>query len=728
MKRKRWIVLLLIFVLAFVFVGCKNNNDNNKTTPTGVDISGQAIVNSKITLEINQETTITASVRPKEASQDIVWGSSKPEVATVDKNGKIVAVGIGETEIFAKAKAKQSTYASVTVIVQAPPADPESVTITGPDTVIKDSFITLKAVVEPSNASQAVIWETSDDTIATVENGRVEGIEIGKVTITVKVVADETITLTKEIEVVAYTTGPTAVKISGENEMIVGRRIVLTAAVLPSGSSQNVTWESLQPTIATISADGEVTALKEGTVWIVVKSVESSAVQDMHQIVVKPKPTPIPYPDLQEYEIKIMAAPHALNEHDPFDIKYKSDDKTAKQKAWRDIEDLMNCTLKVVPYPDTAPWGQPRIDWLNEKASTNTAETDIFVSTTEWLAQLVNGGSALNVLTYYQKYGQNSMSAGLKGASTYKGGLYSLIYPPVSGLTVDKGLFYNVNLVQELGLDSPASKFNEGNWSFDDFKAYVKEANGKLVEEQTVLSGRPVLYYMGMVNSSGVALANITNCTVNFNHPIAKEAATVLKELYDDVGWGDIAWDATVTSFNDNNSIFQSGDYWFVKTDNRWHDKLWGEGTTKFGYVPYPYANSKTKEDSRTSGIGGACYMQAAGREYPAYVNSEYVYRAFTEMMLKTADYILEDPTYDVIQKMRTAASNKLDDPESVEAIIFFTREKVLFDPMYELGGGSVRFTLSTAIEDVVVRGEDYATKMSEIETGILQSLLDVYS
>jgi hypothetical protein len=119
--------------------------------------------------------------------------------------------------------------------------------------------------------------------------------------------------------------------------------------------------------------------------------------------------------------------------------------------------------------------------------------------------------------------------------------------------------------------------------------------------------------------------------------------------------------------------------------------------------------------------------MQAAGRQYPAGVTAEYVYRAFTEIMLKTAEKTLEDPTFDADQKMRTAAMNRVDDPESVEAVIFFTQEKVLFDPMYELGGGTVRFTLATAVEDVVVRGEDYAATMAEVTPTILQQLLDVY-
>lgn len=726
--KRRWIALLLIFTLAFVFVGCKKDGDDNKNDPRSVEISIDGTKISEITLEVGEEKTVVAKVKPDAASQDIVWESKNPAIATVD-NGKITAVAEGETDIIAKAKAKDSVQAKLKVIVVGPPADPESVEIVYTKTTVpKGGTLDLSAIVLPEDARQEVEWESDNPLIATVnDRGTVTGIDIGTVTITVKVKANPALADSIEIEVHEAHAGDPEVKIQGEGEVQVGSTITLMAMIVPDYYSQRVTWESLNPSIATVDDKGVVTGLKEGQVWIVATSVEDPNIQGMHPVVVKPKPAPIPYPDLQGYEIIIMAAPHALHEHDPFSDEYGSDDKVAKQQAWQEVQSLMNCELKVIGYPDSAPWGQARIDWLNNTATTNQAECDIFVSTTEWLIQLVEGGAAHDVLGYYQKYGQNAMSPGLKGASTYKGGLYSLIYPPVEGLTVDKGLFYNVNLIEQLQLTSPAKKFNDGEWSFSDFKEYVLEANSRLGEDMSVLSGRPVLYYMGMVNSSGVPLANIVTNSVNFSHTIAVDTVNLIKDLYDEVGWGDIAWDASVVSFNEQRSIFQSGDYWFINTDNRWPKNHWGEGTTRFGYVPYPYHDSKSKDDAMTTGMGGACYMQANGRQYPAHVNSEYVYRAFTEMMLKTAEKIKADVTYDPEQKMRNAAMKRLSDPESVDAIIFFTSDRVLFDPMYELGGGTVRFTLATAIEDVVVRGEDYAETIAEIEPDIRKALADVY-
>lgn len=722
--KRRWIALLLIFTLAFVFVGCKKDTDSSND-PKSVTISGEAIVNGQITLQHDGEVTVTARVNPTSANQEIVWESEDPNIATVS-GGKITAVSEGQTNIIAKAKAKETIKASVKVVVLGRPAAPESVSIQLTNNrVMLGGSKDLVAKVLPDNALQEVEWESTDPTVATIdENGKVTGVKLGTVTIIVKVKANPAITASVELEVVE---SMAEVAIHGESEVTVGKTITLMAMVIPEDYSQSVIWTSLNPSIATVDDKGVVTGLKEGEVWIIATSVEMPEIEGRKKVIVKKGQEKLPYPNLDGYVIQIMAADHDLQSHDPFHDLYTADDKAKKQEAWREIEGLMNCTLEVIPYPATAPWGQSRIDYLNNKATTNQAECDFFVAATEWVVQLASGGAALNVLEYYQKYGENAMAPGLKGAATYRGGLYAMMNPPIPGLNVDKGLYYNVGLIEQLGLDSPAAKFNAGEWSFDDFEAYVREANSKLTEGMTVLSGRPVLYYMGMANASGIPLANIVTGTLNFNHPIVVDTINLIKELYTDIGWGDIAWDASVTSFNEQRSIFQSGDWWFLKTDNRWKKDLWGEGTTKYGYVPYPWHNSKTKEDTRTTGLGGACYMQAAGRQYPAGVTAEYVYRAFTEIMLKTAEKTLEDPTFDADQKMRTAAMNRVDDPESVEAVIFFTQEKVLFDPMYELGGGTVRFTLSTAVEDVVVRGEDYAATMAEVAPTILQQLLDVY-
>ncbi len=730
---KKWITLTLVLILAFVFVGCKPDDDEDD--PIVVNATAVTITGAKAEIEIDEEMQLSAAITPANAAQAVNWSSKNTAVATVDSTGKVKGLTAGTAEIVAAAASNSKIFKSVNVVVKAPVVvvTPTSVTLTGTKTeVTMGSNITLDATVLPEGAAQEVTFSSSDEAIATVTSaGKVNGIALGTVTITVTVVADTTLKATYQVEVIEENIpdpedNPTDIMIQGEGQMQVGNQITLVASVLPTGVNQNVTWSSSNETLATVSATGEVDAKAEGTVYITATSVADTNITAMHKIVVKPAPVVEPYPDLGGYQIKIMAAGHAMFEHDPFLELYTALDKTAKQTAWLDIEAKFNCDLAVVAFPDVAPWGPSRYNWLNEKAALNAAETDIFVSTTDWLKVLADGGSIVDTTEYYNLYGQNQMAAVMKAASTYKGGLYSLPTVATAGLQVDSGLFYNVAFVERLGLTSPAKLFNDGEWTYTGFSNWVKEADALLAEGQTVLSGRPFIYWQGMVNAGGVKLADTLTLSMNFKHAFAIQAANVLKELYA-LGWGTNAWDAGATTFNEGNSIMQGGSLWFVRTDNRWPATLWDAGgNSRFGYVPFPYPDTVSKDNTRIGGVGGACYMQAAGRVYPSGVTAKDVYRAFTEMMLETTKLVKQDPTYSEDGIMTTGAEKKVDDPESVKALVFFKRDKVIFDPLW--GMLTVSTQIGPAIDNVVVTGADYNEVLDAQTTLYLARLLELYS
>jgi len=729
---KKWITLTLVFILAFVFVGCKPDvdDDDDLVNATAVTISG-----AKAEIEIAEEMQLTAAVVPSTAVQTVNWSTSDAAISTVDATGKVVGVAAGTVEIKAAAASNSKIFKSINVTVNAPVVviDPTSVELTGTKTeVTMGSNITLVATVLPEGASQEVTFASSDEAIATVSSiGRVTGVAIGTVTITATVVANNTLTDTYEVTVIEEViipvdTDPEEIVIQGEDQMQVDTSILLVASVLPTGVNQNVTWSSSNAAIATVTAGGEVTALAEGTVYIIVTSTVDTNITMMHKIVVKPAPIVEPYPNLGGYQIKIMAAGHAMFEHDPFLELYTGLDKTAKQTAWLEVETNFNCDLAVVAYPDVAPWGPSRISWLNEKAALNAAETDIFVSTTDWVKVLVDGGSVADVLEYYTLYGQNQMSAVMRAAATYKGGLYALPTVAAAGLQVDSGIFYNVAFVERLGLESPAKLFNEGGWTYTGFTNWVTEADALLAEGQTVLSGRPFYYWQGMVNAGGVKLADTLTQSMNLKHPYGVSAATILRNLYN-LGWGTNAWDAAATSFNEGNSIMQGGNLWFVRTDNRWPSTLWDAGgNSRFGYVPFPYPDALTKDNTRIGGVGGACYMQAAGRVYPVGVTAKDVYRAFTEMMLNTTKYVKADPTYSEDGIMTTAAESKVDDPESVIALVYFKRDKVIFDPLWTMLTDATY--IGPAIDQIVTLGSDY-NEIMDAQMSVYQArMVELYS
>ena len=155
-----------------------------KAEPIRVDVTA-----AEATLEALTTLQLTAKVMPSMVSQDVTWSSTDATVATVDENGLVTGVAAGEAVIKATSKVKgtvEGTYALT--VTAAPLVDPESVTLTAPESATGAAIgqtLQLSASVLPSGASQKVIYETSDASIATVsEAGLVTFVGDGPATIT----------------------------------------------------------------------------------------------------------------------------------------------------------------------------------------------------------------------------------------------------------------------------------------------------------------------------------------------------------------------------------------------------------------------------------------------------------------------------------------------------------------------------------------------------------------
>jgi hypothetical protein len=81
---------------------------------------------------------------------------------------------------------------------------------------------------------------------------------------------------------------PESVQIFGDESVVVGADVALTAAVAPEGADQGVTWSSSDPAVATVVADGTVHAVAEGSVTVTATSVAATAVTASHVVRVLP--------------------------------------------------------------------------------------------------------------------------------------------------------------------------------------------------------------------------------------------------------------------------------------------------------------------------------------------------------------------------------------------------------------------------------------------------------
>ena len=120
-----------------------------------------------------------------------------------------------------------------------------------------------------------VQWSSSSPAIASVDqNGKVTGLDNGTTIITVAS-ADGTKTARCEVTVIVPVTGVSLDRTSAE--IIKGESMTLTATVAPSNAmNKNVIWTSSDPSVATVSQSGVVTALEFGTTTISVNSFDGN--------------------------------------------------------------------------------------------------------------------------------------------------------------------------------------------------------------------------------------------------------------------------------------------------------------------------------------------------------------------------------------------------------------------------------------------------------------------
>lgn len=146
-------------------------------TATSVEIAGNS------NLEMGSTLSLTSSVLPVEAQQTVTWSSSNTSIATVSASGVVTPRNAGVVVIRATSTQNPSVFEEITITITRP--DATSVMVEGFNFVFIGSEAEFTAFVFPSLANQSVVWESSDEAVATVSNqGLVIGIAAGDVTIT----------------------------------------------------------------------------------------------------------------------------------------------------------------------------------------------------------------------------------------------------------------------------------------------------------------------------------------------------------------------------------------------------------------------------------------------------------------------------------------------------------------------------------------------------------------
>lgn len=214
---------------------------------------------SDIEIRINESMELGVVVTPYELSNLITWVSDDESIAVVDK-GRVSGIASGKTIIRAIYGNKEAvSNVKVVLPVTSLNIEKESLKININDTSI------IKTTIMPEEASnQELNWESSNPSIATVDNGTVKGISEGTTIITASIDGKK-VTCEVKVMIPADSIKLNKTKINLKK----GASETLSATISPSYVTDNtITWTSSDEKIVKVDNNGKVTGMKTGKATI----------------------------------------------------------------------------------------------------------------------------------------------------------------------------------------------------------------------------------------------------------------------------------------------------------------------------------------------------------------------------------------------------------------------------------------------------------------------------
>lgn len=237
-----------------------------------------ALNESTLSLEPSQTVQLVATISPEDVfDSSLQWSSSNPDVASVNADGVVTAITKGDAVISASSLDGSNVSAECKVHV---------------DLLVKELILSETEVgLEPGNTRKLeitirpedafvkdVIWASDDDNVAFIDqNGNVSAKKVGVTNVTVQTKDGSNLKATCKVTVAelvkSITVSPNSATIKE------GESILLSYIIAPETATyKDVLWTSEDNDVATVDANGLVTAVSSGTTSITAVATDGSDV------------------------------------------------------------------------------------------------------------------------------------------------------------------------------------------------------------------------------------------------------------------------------------------------------------------------------------------------------------------------------------------------------------------------------------------------------------------
>jgi len=257
---------------------------NGQTAALAVHVLGApkkvTLSAGKLTLGVSERADFMATL-PKNTASRLKWTDSNPGIVRYDEAAKALqALKPGKTTLTVKTFNGKKAKCVVTVL-----EEPHRVRFDAPTlTLGVDESYTLKPAIEPAGALTRLTYSADDEAVAAATNvGEVTALKTGGTTLRAR--AYNGVEATLELVVKE---APTNLEINtGSRTMGVGETFQLVPTI-PEGSASHFTYKSSKTRVATVSADGLITAKRTGKAKITVSTYNKNKVTVT--VTVKKKP------------------------------------------------------------------------------------------------------------------------------------------------------------------------------------------------------------------------------------------------------------------------------------------------------------------------------------------------------------------------------------------------------------------------------------------------------
>ena len=259
----------------------ESSTEPTTTEPTDIKVTSINLNTDNYVMYSNQYLQLKAIVSPTNATnKNVTWSSNNTKIVTVDNDGKVKALKVGNAIITATSTDGSNVSAQCKIkVVQRVTKIKLNKSIINLSK--KGKTAKLKATVYPNNAyDKSVNWTSNNKKVATVDkNGKIKAI-INKGITYINAIAKDGSNKRARVLVIV---GPKVQKITLNKSSVTlnrganNRTFQLKKSIKNKNATYKaVAWNTSNKNIATVNSNGKVTIKHRGTVTITAKTKDGS--------------------------------------------------------------------------------------------------------------------------------------------------------------------------------------------------------------------------------------------------------------------------------------------------------------------------------------------------------------------------------------------------------------------------------------------------------------------